>query len=212
MHLFKKHMEDYLNTFRIKYIMKFKGIRNVEFFAKGKRGRVFTGNYNGKKVAIKVNKKINNEKSWLKLLNKHKIGPKFIYSGKDYIVYEFIDGKRILDYISENDKKEIIKVLKEAFRQCRTLDRLKIDKKEMHNPWKHILIGKKIVMIDFERCHKVDKGKNVTQFGQFLLRKKDLLKRKGISIKRKEFIKILKNYKNKETGNNYKIIITTINK
>ena len=192
--------------------MKFKGIRNVEFFAKGKRGRVFTGNYNGKKVAVKLNKKINNEKDWLKLVNKHKIGPKFIYSGKDYIVYEFVDGKRILDYISEKEKKEIIKMLKEVFRQCRILDKLKIDKKEMHNPWKHILIGKKIVMIDFERCHKVSKGKNVTQFGQFLLRKKELLKKKGISINRKEFIKILKRYKDKQTEANFKGIITTINK
>ncbi len=203
-------MEDYLNTFRIKYIMKFKDIRNVEFFAKGKRGRVFTGNYNGKKVAIKVNKKINNEKSWLKILNKHKIGPKFISSDKDYIVYEFIDGKRILDYINDNDKKEVIRVLKEVFMQCRVLDRLKIDKKEMHNPWKHILIGNEVKMIDFERCHKVDKGKNVTQFGQFLLRKKDLLKRKGISINRKEFIRILKGYKNKQTGANFKKILTII--
>lgn len=190
--------------------MKFKGIRNVEFFAKGKRGRVFTGNYNGKRVAVKLNKKKNNEKGWLKLVNKYKIGPKFISSGKDYIVYEFVDGKRILDYISENDKKEIINALKEVFKQCRTLDKLKIDKKEMHNPWKHILIGKKIVMIDFERCHKVDKGKNVTQFGQFLLRKKDLLKRKGISINRKDFIKILKNYKDKQTEGNYNKIITIL--
>ncbi len=190
--------------------MKFKSIRDVEFFAKGKRGKVFTGNYNGKKVAIKVNKKINNEKSWLKILNKHKIGPKFIYSENDYIVYEFIDGKRILDYIAENEKKEIIKVLKVVFRQCRVLDRLKIDKKEMHNPWKHILIGNEVKMIDFERCHKVDKGKNVTQFGQFLLRKKDLLKKKGISINRKEFIRILKRYKDKQTEGNYKKIITIL--
>ena len=52
--LLAEYIEDYLNSFRIKKIMKFKGIRNVEFFAKGKRGRVFTGNYNGKKVAVKL--------------------------------------------------------------------------------------------------------------------------------------------------------------
>lgn len=190
--------------------MKFKGIRNVEFFAKGKRGKVFVGEYNGKKVAIKLNKKINNEKDWLKKINKHKIGPKFIYSGKDYIVYEFAEGKRILDYIDESEKRGIIKALKEVFRQCRVLDKLKIDKKEMHNPWKHILIGKKIVMIDFERCHKVEKGKNVTQFGQFLLRKKDLLKDKGIKINKMEFIKILKNYKNKQTEGNFRKVITIL--
>ena len=184
--------------------MKFKGIRNIEFFAKGKRGQVFTGNYNGKKVAVKLNKNKNNEKEWMILLNKHKIGPKFIFSGKDYIVYEFADGKRILDYISENDKKESIRVLKEVFRQCRILDKLKIDKKEMHNPWKHILIGKKITMIDFERCHYVNKGKNVTQFGQFLLRKKDLLK---IKINKKEFINILKKYKRRQTEENFKRIL-----
>lgn len=190
--------------------MKVKGIKDIEFFAKGKRGKVYVGNYKGKKVAIKVSKRIK-EREWLKKLNKYNIGPKFLFSGKDYIVYEFVDGKRILDYVAENDKKQIIRVLKNVFMQCRILDKLKIDKREMHNPWKHILVGKKIVMIDFERCHRVERGKNVTQFGQFLLRKKDLLKRKGISIKKKDFIRILREYKDKQTEAKFKKIITTLN-
>ena len=45
----------------------------------------------------------------------------------------------------------------------------------MHHPLKHIIIDKLgiPVMIDFERCHKTDKPKNVTQFVEFVCRMKD---------------------------------------
>ncbi len=187
--------------------MKIGGVKSVKFFAKGKRGKVYVGVFKGKKVAIKVSKRAENEGKWLKKLNKYKIGSRFLFSGKDYFVYEFVEGERILDYIAENEKKKIIKVLKNVFLQCRVLDKLKVDKKEMHNPWKHILIGKDVKMIDFERCHIVDKGKNVTQFGQFLLRKKELLNKKGIKVNKSELIKLLKEYKSKQIDVNFKRMI-----
>ena len=67
----------------------------------------------------------------------------------------------------------------------------------MHYPIKHILIGKDVKMIDFERCKKSENPKNVTQFCQFLLSKnmQNMLRDKGIIINRERLIKLLKNYK-----------------
>jgi len=42
----------------------------------------------------------------------------------------------------------------------------------MHHPWKHIIIGKKVVLIDFERMHVTKDPKNVSQFCQFVTSKK----------------------------------------
>lgn len=171
-------------------------IKNIEFFARGKRGVIYTGNYKGKKVAIKIKRptskaegRIKNEYFWLKRLNKYKIGPKFILFKNKALVYEFVKGEFILDFFKKASRKDKTKVLKEVFKQLRVMDKLKVNKKELHKPLKHILIGKKVVLIDFERCYKSNKPKNVTQFCQFLLR------RKLIKVKEKEFIELNRKYK-----------------
>ena len=85
--------------------------------------------------------------------------------------------------------------------------RKKINKLEMHNPCKHIIIDKKPVMIDFERCYFTNKPKNVTQFCQFIMSNKLilLLKHKKIKMNRKKLIASVKIYKktyNKKDFNN----------
>lgn len=178
----------------------------MEYFAEGKRGKIYIGIIKGKKVAIKKEKRdlnrINNEIKFLRILNKYNIGPRLIEYGKDYMIYEFIDGIRILDYLKNANKKEKNRIIKNVLLQCRILDKLKIDKYEMNNPYKHILIGKQIKMIDFERCKKVEKPKNVTQFCQFIISKKI-----GLKVNRNKFIKILKDYKNNQTDKNFKRIL-----
>jgi len=73
-----------------------------------------------------------------------------------------VDGK-LLKEIKLNKEQT-----KEILRQCFILDKLKLNKMEMHHPLKHIIINKKINLIDFERTYKTEKPKNVTQFLQFL--------------------------------------------
>lgn len=169
----------------------------MEYLAKGKRGIVFLAKLKNKKVAIKIKRadskalgSIDNEIHWLKKLNKHRIGPKLIYYGKNYLAMDYIEGKRFVDYFKESkDKNKLNKIIKDILNQCYKLDKLKVNKYEMHNPIKHIIVrNNKAVLIDFERCKKTIKPKNVTQFCQFLLKL-------GFKIDRIELIEILKNYK-----------------
>jgi len=182
-----------------------KKISNLNFFAKGHRGFLFKGKYKGKDVAVKLKNpkseaigRIQNEIKYLRLLNKHKIGPKLIFSGKDYFVYEYIKGDFILDFIEKNSKSKIKKVLKDVFNQMFIIDNLGINKEEMHHPYKHIIINKnKPILIDFERCYKTKKPHNVTQFCQFLISKKInfLLNKKKINIDKEKVIEFAKRYK-----------------
>ncbi len=172
-------------------------ISNLEFLAKGKRSNVYLGKLNRKKVAVKVSKRAGIEARWLKILNKKGIGPKLIKAERERIIYNFIEGKRIGDCLKNKNAKEIIK---EVLRQCRILDKLKINKKELTNPYKHILVNKnKVVMIDFERCHEVKKGKNVTQFCEYLMRNK--------IIARKKLTPLLKRYKENQTEFNFERVL-----
>ena len=182
--------------FLLNFDMNLKKVKNIKFLAKGKRSKVYSGVLNNKKVALKFTSRADKEASWLKLLNKKGIGLRYIFHNKDALVYEFVDGIRIIDYIKKEKRDLVIKVLVNVLKQCLELDKLKINKLEMHNPYKHVLIGKKVVLIDFERCYKTKKPKNVTQFCQFMMSKLDkLLKEKKINIDRVRFQSLLKNYK-----------------
>lgn len=173
-------------------------------YAKGKRTKV----YKVFNLIIKVKRKdskainvIKNEGNWLRKLNKYDIGPKLYYFDEKFLVCEFIKGERIINYLKKVNLNEKKIVVMEVLRQCRLLDKLKVDKFEMHHPVKHILIGKKVVMIDFERCKYSEKPKNVTGFCQFLVKnyKKvdnlkliNLLKKYKESYSEKEFYDITK--------------------
>ena len=197
--------------------MKIEDVKNKKFLARGKRGVVYRGIYKGKGVAIKKKRKdslalnrIQNEEKFLKLLNGYDIGPKFIGSGDDFLVYEFVKGKFILKWIEENDKDEIVKILKKIFSQLYRMDELGINKEEMHHPLKHIIIDKKPVMIDFERCSYTKKPKNITQFCEFIARISEVLKKKGINIEKDKIRGLARVYKNKRTEENYIKIIKEI--
>ena len=184
-------------------------IRNKEYLAKGKRGVVYTADWiteDGKQIRVAIKEKresseavgrIENEAKFLKILNKYNIGPVYLDSGKDWLMYKFVEGKPILDFIEENSKENIIEVLKEVLSQCKKMDDLGINKEEMHHPYKHILVGEKVVMIDFERCRYSEKVHNVTQFIQFLTSTKlsKVLKEKGILINIEEMRKLGLEYK-----------------
>jgi putative serine/threonine protein kinase len=187
----------------------------MKFFAKGKRGFVYTEFYKGKKIAIKKKNpdseafgRVQNEARMLKLLNKHKIGPKFIEAGDDFVKYYFVEGKMILDFVEVSGKKEIIKTLKSVFEQCYTLDKLKINKEEMHHPVKHIIVTKRgPVMIDFERGHFVQKPKNVTQFCQFVRSMAKTLMGKGIIIEPESIMKLAAQYSREMSRKNLMAIL-----
>lgn len=179
------------------------------FLAKGKRGQIYTykSTVDGKEVCVKeLNPDTNavdviqNEARFLKLVNSAGIGPKLFKEEEDKVFMEFIQGERILDFIERSPKSGIVKVIKESLEQARTLDDLQINKYELTNPYKHIIIRQnKPVMIDFERCRKTKSPKNVTQLVQFFTsgRVQNLLKEKHIEIDAPELRELAQKYKEK---------------
>jgi len=185
----------------------FKGVKEVKYFSKGKRSLIYTGIYKNQKVAIKTKNpvseaenRIENEIKFLKILNKHTIGPELLLTTKKYFVYKFVEGELLVDYLKNNNNNNY-SILKKVIDQCRILDKLKINKLEFTRPIKHVFVkNKKITMIDFERCYYTENPKNVTQFCQFLIRY-NLMENN---------IEILQNYKENQTEKNFKEILKKI--
>ena len=197
-----------------------KNISKVKYFARGHRGLLFTGFYGNKKIAIKTKNpesaaigRISNETNWLKKLNSQGIGPKLLFFDDDYFSYEYIDGDFIVSHLKKADKVHIRKIMKEIFRQLYTLDKMNLDKEEMHHPLKHVLVsGGKPVLLDFERAHFSGSPKNVTQFCQFLASNylKQIFKDNGILVDKNKLIQLAKIYKNQQNINNINKIIQLI--
>ena len=121
------------------------------------------------KAGIDAVNRIQNEAYWLQLLNRHSIGPQFLGVTETGVLMEYVDGVPILDYATTASREDLIHVLVDLLYQCRTLDQLGVTKEEMHRPLKHVLVrDRKVVMIDFERCRRMEKPKNVTQVCQFI--------------------------------------------
>ncbi len=194
-----------------------KGITSVKYFTKGHRGFLFTGRYKNKKIAIKSKNpkseafgRIENEIKWLKRLNKHGIGPKLVFHEDYCFAYGYIDGTFITDYFESSSKSKIKKILKKIFSQLFILDKLKLDKEEMHHPLKHILVcNDSPFMIDFERANYSKEPKNITQFCQFLMSGKAniLLHAKGIKIDKTIMMRLAKIYKTNPNNRSLKSIV-----
>ena len=227
--LAKKHIffED-LYVYKIKKAstlktLEKKKIKNIKYFAKGKRGIVFTGYYKNKKTAIKIKNpeseavlRINNEINFLKILNKKNIGPKLLFYDKDFFAYGFVEGINISEFLEKPiiNKKAIIDLIKKIMSQMYIMDKLKINKEEMSHPQKHIIINKKNkpVLIDFERAHCTIKPSNATQFCDFLISKHmaTILKSNNIKIDDKKIISAAKKYKKQQNKENFNRIINEI--
>jgi release factor glutamine methyltransferase len=205
---------------RFRKILEKKGIENIQPLAKGHRGLIFTGSLKKKKVTIKVQRSdidakgtVNNEANRLKLLNKHNIGPKLLFAGNDFFVYEYVPGDFILDYFEKNGvkKKEMLAIIKNVFEQMYVLDQLGLNKEEMHHPLKHIILakGKKPVLLDFERCKPHKNVHNVTQFCQFVISGKLLpyLKKDGINIRMLDMLDLCRRYSKSRSRDDFERIL-----
>jgi putative serine/threonine protein kinase len=203
-------------------------LQNLTYLSKGRRGIIYTGFLNGKQYAVKTKRKesktfnrILHEYLILKELNEHHIGVEVVncFRGKTEadvaMVYHFAEGDFIEQFIHASSKKEIQTMLATVLKQCFVLDQLGYQKEEMIRPQKHILVrdkGKSITMLDFERCHKVDKPSNVTQFIQYLIGggTLKLLHTKGFGFTKPELIDSAKTYKIKISQENLNQLIISL--
>ncbi|MBI5066370.1 methyltransferase [Candidatus Woesearchaeota archaeon] len=178
-------------------------VTNISYFTKGKRGVIYKGKYKGEIVCIKVKRKeseaierIKTEIKFIQALNRHGIGPTYLFSDEEFLVYRFIPGKYVEEFFETAEKEKIRKVLLEVLKQCFIMDKLGINKEEMHHPVKHVIIGKQIKLIDFERCHYTEDPKNVSQFMQYIMMNIPILKKKKINLDANKIIHLTKDYKN----------------
>ncbi|WP_457601613.1 hypothetical protein [Hydrogenivirga sp.] len=168
-----------------------KELRDVEEFAQGWRGRIYTADWKGMKVSVKVAKNehvvkaIQKEAELLELLKGAEGFPQLLLRGEDFFVYRFIEGTPLgkLKLSREEEKRVLRRLLEVAYR----LDEMGINKDEFSHVEKNVLLDKegRVYVLDFERGKLSDRPANLTQFLQLLLRKGYMTLEEAISLGRR---------------------------
>ena len=190
-------------------------IEKCHILGKGYVGMVVLAKKDKNVVALKIRridsprKNMTNEAKLLKIANKLEIGPKFIKNSKNFLIMEYIDGEKIIDWAkkSETKAKEIRSVVKNVLRECFLLDDAGLDHGELSTIDKHVIVNKKgNTIIDFESSSVNRKPSNVTGATQGILIGTGLAKiiQKKIKIpSKKKIINLIRVYKKNPTLENF---------
>ena len=157
-----------------------------------------------------IRDEMNNEARLLNIANQVNVGPELVQSSKNFLIMEFIRGKKIINWISEVKKRnsKIIKcVIKQILLDCFLLDQVGLDHGELSVLNKHVLItNKKPTIVDFESSSICRKTSNVSSAVQAILIGTGLAKiiRGKIKVPTKnKIIESVQNYKKMKTQESF---------
>jgi putative serine/threonine protein kinase len=198
-------------------------VGTINILGKGYVGIVVLGKIGRKKIAIKIRrndsprKNLKREAVLLKIINKHKIGPKLVASSKNFLVMEYLDGEKIGDWVDSLKKKgnspQLKTVIKKILEDCYSLDRIGLDHGELSNLSKHVIVGKKITVIDFESSSTDRKVSNVTSATQALCIGSGISKIIGRIYKipkKQKMITVLRRYKQEGTRESFENLLSVL--
>ena len=198
-------------------------ICTICILGKGYVGIVVLGKIGRKKVAVKIRrndsprKNLKKEAQLLKIINGHKIGPKLIAFSKNFLVMEYLDGEKIADWVCGLKKKgsssQLKIIIKKILEDCYSLDRIGLDHGELSNLTKHVIIGKKTTIIDFESSSVDRKVSNVTSATQALCIGSGISKIIGCVYKipkKQKMITVLRRYKQEKTRESFERLLDVL--
>ncbi len=211
------------------------GIRDVSFqgqtkigslsiLGKGYVGVVVLSRIKNRLVAVKIRRtdasrtNMVKEAKFLKIANKAGVGPLLLAMSKNFIIMEYLDGKKISEWVNELKSKRDIKLLKSIIQKiledCYSLDVIGLDHGELSTISKHVVIGKsKITIIDYESASTQRRVSNVTSATQAICIGSGISKivRKIYRMPSKnKIIKILRSYKQEQNRQNFEKILEVL--
>ena len=196
-------------------------IGNLEILGKGYVGLVVLVKRGNKEVALKIRRtdsqreNMKNESILLKLVNSVSVGPKMIDVSKNFLVMEYIEGKKFSDWIEmlkgSGSAKQLKSTIRNVLEDCYRLDQIGFDHGELSNISKHVIVGKnKVTLIDFESSSTKRRPSNVTSITQAFFIGSGIAKYAQKIYKnssKEKIIVALKSYKQEKTRDNFEKLL-----
>jgi len=191
-------------------------INGLKIVGKGYVGIVVLVKKRSKVFALKIRrtdsprKTMKDEAVLLQIANKVNVGPQFIQYSKNFLVMEFIKGKKIVDWVNgtnARDSKMLRSIIRKILLDCFSLDQVGLDHGELSVLDKHILIAsRKPTIIDFESSSVKRKTSNVSSATQAILIGTGLamtIRKKTKIPRRDKIIKLVRDYKKSKSQESF---------
>ena len=198
-------------------------LNNLPVLGKGYVGVVVLSKIGKHKVALKIRRvdssrdEMKSEAKLLKLANQVNVGPRVIDSSKNFIVMEYIEGKKIIDWVGElkgrGSATRLKAVTRKILEDCHNLDKIHLDHGELSYIHKHVIVGRSPCIIDFESSSVNRRTSNVTSATQGIFIGSGLsnIVKKIIKVpSTKQMIEILKKYKHEQSRENFDDVLKVL--
>ena len=195
-------------------------LNNMPILGKGYVGVVVLSNQGKKSVALKIRRmdasrpEMKSEAKLLRLANEVDVGPELIDSSKNFIIMEYLEGKKIIDWIRDLKGKgsaaNLRATIRKVLEDCYSLDKIRLDHGELSHIHKHVIVGKKICILDFESASVNRRTSNVTSATQSIFIGSGIanMVKKIIKVpNRKKLITSLKKYINDQSRENFEDVL-----
>ncbi|TLX83810.1 MAG: serine/threonine protein kinase [Thaumarchaeota archaeon] len=196
---------------------------SIPVLGKGYVGVVVLARQGKREVALKIRRidssrsEMKSEAKLLKLANKVNVGPKLVDSSKNFIIMEYVEGKKIIDWVKELKGRGSAAKLKATIRKvledCYNLDKIHLDHGELSHIHKHVIVGRSPCIIDFESASTNRRTSNVTSATQSILIGSglaNLVKKITKVPDKKKLIIFLKKYKHDQSRKNFDLLLKTL--
>lgn len=195
-------------------------IGSVSILGKGYVGVVVAARMGSRTVALKIRRldsqrgSMGNEASMLQLANRSGVGPRLISHSRNFLVMEYLGGKKIGDWFSEpRDRGRVRSVVRKILSDCYRLDMDGFDHGELSSISKHVIIGTKTTIIDFEKSSTRRRAANVTSAAQGIFIGSGISKRisRAYRLPRKDrIISVLRAYKSDPGRQSFEDILAVL--
>jgi len=198
-------------------------VGTISILGKGYVGIVVLGKIGRKKVAVKIRrndsprKNLKREAELLKITNQSNVGPKLVGFSKNFLVMEYLEGEKIGDWVASLKKRgsssQLKTIIKKILEDCYKLDRIGLDHGELSHIVKHVIVGNKTTIIDFESSSMNRRVSNVTSATQALCIGSGISKIIGCICKipkKEKMISVLRRYKQKQTRDSFENLLDVL--
>ncbi len=198
-------------------------LNNLPVLGKGYVGVVVLSKMGKKDVALKIRRidssraEMETEAKLLGEANKVNVGPKLIKSSKNFIVMEYLEGKKIIDWVRDlkgrGSAKKFREVARKVLEDCYSLDTAHLDHGELSYIHKHVIVGGSPCIIDFESSSLNRRTSNVTSAAQSIFIGSALSSAVKKIVKvpsTARMIKSLKKYKHDQSRENFDQVLQVL--
>jgi putative serine/threonine protein kinase len=184
-------------------------IGNFQILGKGCTSIVVLAVSKYGKAALKIRRTDSNRESCapeakiLRATNKIGVGPRLFSNTDNFLLMEFLDGKKISQWLPEKvlecQQKVLARVLRQVLEDCYKLDLAGIDHGQLNPARKHIIVkdNGNSAILDFESASTNRRVANVTSVSQYLFLGSEIAEKTCTTLgsNRDAIIDSLKEYK-----------------